>query len=494
MLDYDNDDDLDIFIAGGGGIEPGEPPQRSRLYRNDGDVFSDVTESSRAGIDGPAYGVACADYDNDGDVDIFISRLGPSRLLRNNGDGSFDEVGVQAGVSLPGFGASAAFFDYDRDGWLDLFVTNYVDWSPQIERACFSIYGVPDYCDPSVYKLPTVDRLFHNNKDGTFDDVTESSGIGAGRGQGLGVAACDFDGDGWKDLYIANDSTPAALWRNNGDGTFSDEALMTGAAYDGKGVAIAGMGVACEDLDADGDFDLLVSNIRDQNHLVLANQDGAFTDASLRMGLGLWSMPPTAFGVVVFDQDHDGELDAYFANGAVNIGTANPEADNPYSESDHFVRLKAGKFVDVSTGSGASAGDVGRGLAWGDFDGDGDLDLVLTNNGGPARLLRNNNASNGSWLIVDLRTGAGHRSAIGAVVRVTANGRTHVREVRPQSSYLSSGDPRVHFGLGAARRIERLEIAWPDGATTVRQDLPVNQVLRIDQHDEPRQSPPEARQ
>jgi len=482
FLDVDGDGDLDIFVAGGGAIADDGPPQTCRLYRNDGNRFTDITGASGAGIEGPAYGVACADYDDDGDVDIFVSRLGPDALLRNDGsaDGPrFTDVAAAVGITGPGFGAGAAFFDYDRDGRLDLYVVNYLDWSVSRETPCYAILGARDYCNPMTYEIPSPDRLYRNRGDGRFEDVSTAAGIVGETGNGLGVLASDFDGDGWIDIYVANDQTPAFLWHNNGDGTFENIATLAGCAYDARGVAIAGMGVAAEDLDGDGDLDLLVTNIKDQSHLVLRNDGGVFEDVSLPMGLGRWSLPATTFGVALFDQDNDGGLDAFFANGEVNIDNGLPAGDNPYAQPDHFARLVDGRFVDRTAGSGAAFGDVGRGVACGDYDNDGDLDLLVTNNGGPVRLLRNAGDSGHHWLGVEARISSGGRHAIGARVAITAGGRSWQREIRPQQGYLSSGDPRAHFGLGPARRVDRIEITWPDGSRSVRQDVAVDQYVTV---------------
>jgi len=493
FLDADGDGDLDVFIAGGGAIIDDGPQQVCRLYRNDGDRFTDITEESGAAIAGPAYGVACADYDGDGDVDVFVSRLGPNALLRNDGEpGSprFTEVGAQAGVADAGFGGSAAFLDYDRDGALDLYVANYVGWSIARETTCYTTLGIKDYCNPLTYSAPSADRLYRNLGGGRFADVSEPAGIADDTGNGLGVLASDFDGDGWVDVFVANDQTPAFLWRNNGDGTFDNVAALAGCAYDSRGMAIAGMGVAAEDLDEDGDFDLLVTNIRSQTHLVLLNDGGFFEDVSLKMGLGRWSVPATTFGVAVFDQDADGEFDAFMANGEVNVDNARPAGPNPYAQPDHFVRLAQGSFVDATEASGAAFADIGRGVAVGDYDNDGDLDLLVTNNGGPVRLLRNNNATGNSWLEVEVRSGPGRGPAIGARVAVTAAGRTYRREIRPQQSYLCSGDPRAHFGLGRAAAVDRLEVLWPDGTRSVRTDVAANQLVLIERGPAAGGSPP----
>lgn len=486
FLDVDGDGDLDVFVAGGGPFDDAGGGQPCRLYRNDGIGFQDVTEATGAGMAGPAFGVACADYDNDGDVDIYVTRYGRNALLRNDQSEqgfTFTEVAASAGVADDGLGASAAFFDYDRDGNLDLYVTNYVVASPTSTSPCRSVLGFPDYCPPTVYP-PAADKLYRNLGDGRFEDVSELAGIASKAGYGLGVVASDFDDDGWIDLYVANDQSPAFLWRNTGTGTFENVAVLTGSAYDGQGVAIAGMGIAAEDFNADGSIDLLVTNIRNQSHLILKNDHGFFTDVSLAMGIVPPSTAMTGFGVAVFDQDHDGSFDAFFANGKVGLDTTNEESNNPYAQPDQFLRLIDGRFRDHSAAIGIDLTDVGRGVATGDFDNDGDLDLLLTNNGGPVRLLRNLNDSANNWLIVDARTGPRGRAAIGARVAVTVQGTTTIRDIRAHHSYLSSSDPRGHFGLGTARQVDTLVIDWPDGRRSVRTNVPVNQVLRITQEPE----------
>jgi len=476
LFDCDADADLDLFVAGGGSIDRSGAPQACRLWRNDSGKFTDVTAERGCGIEGPAYGVAAADYDRDGDVDLFVARLGANALLRNEG-ARFSEVARELGVADEGFGTAAVWFDMDRDGWLDLYVCNYVDWSPAIEKRCYAS-GVPDYCDPGAYGSPGQDRLYRNVGGARFEDVTERAGILGTRGQGLSVVAEDFDGDGHCDLYVANDSTPAFLWRNRGDGTFAEDALKSGCAYNALGVAIAGMGIACEDLDGDLRADLFVTNIRNQSHLALLSRGPRFEDASAKLALPAWSTPWTGFGVVLFDADHDGALEGYFANGAVNLAPSRVGDPRPYVEPDQFVRFEGGRTRDVTAGSGAVADESSRGLCSGDIDGDGDLDLVLTAFNGRLRVLRNETQGTRHWLQIDVRDERGG-AALGARVELESGGRKQVRFVRAQASYLASSDPRVHFGLGATARVDALVVRWPDGSERRLEGVAVDRMLVV---------------
>ncbi|MBZ0267388.1 CRTAC1 family protein, partial [bacterium] len=483
LVDYDGDGDLDVFLVQGGFLEDASADPVNRLFRNDGALrFADVTDAAGGGAGGYGIGCAAADYDADGDTDLYVTRLGPNVLLRNDG-GAFVDVTETAGVGDPGFGASAAWLDYDGDARLDLFVTNYVDWGPHLEGACYDATGVADYCGPLDYHAPSVDLLYRSLGHGRFRDATVEAGMAEDRGNGLGAICTDFDGDGRVDIFVANDQTPGFLWLNQGDGTFREDGAVRGCGYNADGIAIAGMGVAAEDLDDDGDFDLVVTNIHDQAHLAVRNDDGYFTDATHVWGFAGWGVPRTGFGLALFDQEHDGRLDGYVANGSVNRLAEPYRADNPFAEPDQFLhRLPDGSFVDASDECPAVGEPVemSRGVLVGDLDGDGDLDLVVTANRGPARLLRNDQDGTGAWVMLELVANGGG-SALNAIAEVEAGGRHFLREVRPHAGYLGTNDPRLHFGLGAATRMDRLTIRWPDGRRETWTDIPVRAHLRLRQ-------------
>ncbi len=490
FFDYDGDGDMDLYLVQGGVFGEENTAYRNRLYRNDGfGRFADVSAGSGADIPGYGMGCAAADYDNDGDVDLYVTRVGADVLLANNGDGTFSDVTAEAGLGDGGFGAGAAFLDYDRDGHLDLYVARYTDWYPSREGVCFDSNGARDYCSPVVIDAPSHDRLYHSTGDGRFEDVTATAGIDRARGNGLGVLCSDFTGDGWVDIFVANDQTPAFLWVDQGDGTFIEDAAFRGCAFSSDGMAIAGMGVAAEDLDGDGDYDLVVTNIRDQSHLCLRNDGGFFEDVSHAWGLGGWSVRYTGFGIGLFDQDHDGRFDCFVGNGAVNRSPEPYEPGHPYAEPNQFVRRDAsGRFYDASEEAGITHGLLGmsRGVILGDYDNDGDLDVLVTNNGGAVQLLRNEAAEGMAWTMLDLVPRGGGRHAINARVEIEAGGLRFHREVRPHTSYLVSNDPRVHVGLARAAVIDKLTVTWPDLSVEIWENVPVNRHLRLRQGESPR--------
>jgi hypothetical protein len=469
VLDYDGDGLLDIFCVNAGSLNPAATNRPGhKLYRNRGHwKFDDVTD--RAGVAGTgAYGMgsACGDYDGDGDMDIYVTNLGRNILYRNNGDGTFTDVTNQSGVGDESWGTSAAFFDYDGDGHLDLLIANYLNWSPEQELECYSEGGLRDYCSPMNYKSAARDTLYHNRGDGTFTNITVSAGLDKAYGNGLGVACADFDGDGRLDMFVANDGMPNQLWINQGNGRSLDQAMLRGCAVNSYGAPRAGMGVAAVDIDQDGWLDLYVTHLVREGNGVFMNRKGYFTDAQTPKGPAAWSYPYTGFGVGFADFDHDGQLDAYTANGRVKLGQQQLDPNDPYAEPNTLLRgLGNGEFEEVLPQGGVAQPllATSRGVALGDLDNDGDLDIVVINRDGPLHLLRNIASKHGNWVMFRvLNRKATH--AINASLRVEADGKTFWRHVLPNQSYCSSHDPRVHVGLGAAAIVDRVIVRWPYGS------------------------------
>ncbi|MXX77033.1 MAG: CRTAC1 family protein [Holophagales bacterium] len=488
LLDFDDDGLLDVYLVqsgpvpgSAGSMGPAADRPGNRLYRNLGDGgFEDVTDAAGVGDTGYGAGATAADYDRDGLVDLYVANVGPNRLYRNLGDGAFEDVTERAGVGDPAWSSSSVLFDYDGDLDLDLFVANYVVWSADRERPCLGPNGLRNYCNPAEYP-PAPDTLYRNDGGGRFSDVSEAAGIRSVAGPGLGVVAADFDGDDLTDLYVANDQAVNHLWLNQGDGTFREDALARGAALNELGQPEAGMGIAVADPDGDGDLDLFLAHLSGETNTFYRNDGGAFFhDVTDEARLGGVSKPYTGFGTSWFDYDGDGLLDLFIANGKVTPGDT---AAFDYREPNQLLRgLRSGGYEDVSTRAGAALGllEVSRGAAFGDLDNDGDVDVLLVNNEGPARLFRNDVGNLRSWLVVDL-CGGGifDRSAIGARVTVETAGRSWTREARAAYSFAVANDPRVHFGLGDAGRIDRLEVRWPDGTVTERTDVPVSRIVRL---------------
>ncbi len=482
LLDADGDGDLDVYLVQGGPLDGQGPDPRNALFANDGRArFEPFPDGHGADLDGHGMGSAAADVDADGDVDLFVTRVGPDVLLANDGTGRFTDVTDTAGLGHPGYATSAAFADLDGDGDLDLYVAHYLAWSPAREQPCYSLAGVRDYCHPATYPAEA-DALYRNDGHGVFADVSVPSGVGVDARPGLAVLAADLDQDGRTDLYVANDQEPAFLWSNQGDGTFVDTAMLSGCAFDGDGVAIAGMGLAAGDLDDDGDEDLLVTNILDQGHLGLRREGRVFTDRSPALGLDRWSVPDTGWGLALFDQDHDGELDLYVGNGHVNRLHEPPRQDDPFAQPNRFARLRDGHFT-LAVGTVEPDIDTSRAVLAGDLDDDGDIDLLVTNNGGPARVLLNDADPRPAWTLLDIRDRHG-AAAIGARVEITAGERTWSRVVRGHSGYLGTHDARVHAGLGDVARIDTLVIRWPDGQVDTAGELPVRARLRVEREPE----------
>jgi hypothetical protein len=508
LLDFDNDGDLDVYLVQGAMLGPGKtlddatfPPANGgssltdRLLRNDLTVNPDgsrqvrlIDVSKEAGLTGGDYGmgVATGDYDNDGWVDLYVTHYGVNRLLRNTGDGRFVDVTATARVGDGGWGVSAAFVDYDRDGWLDLYVGNYVTVELQNHKPCHSPSSAADYCTPSVYPSEP-DRLYRNRGDGTFEDVSVKAGIQSASGPALGVIAADFNGDGWPDIYVANDAQPNLLWLNQGDGRFRDDAVMAGAAVNMAGQAEGSMGVDAADFDGDGDEDLFMTHLtRETNTLYVNDGQGWFDDRSIAVGLAGPSIPFTSFGTGWYDFDNDGWLDLFVANGAVSIIRALSDAHDPYplhQPNQLFLNQGGERFVEATDAGGPAftQSEVSRGAAFGDVDDDGDTDILVTNNNGPARLLLNQVGQDRRWLGLRLLERHG-RDALGARVAVhLGSGRTLWRRVRTDGSYASAHDPRVLVGLGEAQAVKSVEVHWPTGERETFPGPPLGRYTRLRQ-------------
>ena len=470
LADFDGDGDLDAYLVQSGSLydlEPGVERLANRLYINRGDGFFEEAENANgAGDQGYGMGVAVGDYDNDGDVDLFVTNVGPNVLYRNDGHGNFEDVSIQAGVGDPGWGTAAAFVDLDGDRDLDLFHANYINWSEVTELQCF-ISGVPTYCPPQNYQSAAVDRLFRNNGDGSFTDISLEVGLNRAFGNGFGVVTGDFDRDGNIDIFVANDMMVNQLWLNRGSFQFDEEAMLRGVAVDEYGVAKAGMGVASGDIDDDGDVDLLVVNLQGQTDSFFRNEGDYFVDATSALGLASSSRRYTRWGVTLTDFDNDGRLDLYEANGRVDPSTA--YTNDLRAEPNVLFRGTAnGKFVEIDPKGGTKQALIhsSRGTAVGDVDNDGGLDLLVVNRDGPAYLLMNRVPKRGNWIRfkVLLREG---RDAYGALVTAMVGANKINRRVQPEGSYLDSNDPRVHFGLNNQLRIRDVEVLWPSGETEV---------------------------
>jgi tetratricopeptide (TPR) repeat protein len=505
VFDYDNDGDLDVYLVQGAMLEKDMPPSAAafpptggavpsdRLFRNDTSVgpdggvrlrFTDVTAAAELDMRGYGMGVAAADYDNDGWVDLYVTNLGSNVLLHNDGDGTFSDRTAAAGVDDPRWSVSSSFFDADRDGRLDLFVTNYVDFGLDNNKVCRDGSGARDYCGPMAYgKLP--DRLFRNRGDGTFEDISAAAGIARVKGAGLGVVAADFDNDGWLDLYVANDRDENRLWVNQRNGSFKDNALLAGCAVNLDGRTESSMGVAAGDLDEDGDEDLFTTHLGGETNTLYVNDGkGNFTDGTIAAGLAGPSLRFTSFGADFRDLDNDGWLDLLVVNGAMIRKPELVRAGDPYPlhEPNQLYRnLGGGRFEDATAlgGPALALSEVSHGAAFGDLDNDGDVDVVVTNNNGPVRLLVNRSAAAGPWIGLEVVDPSLKRDALGARLQVIQDEVVRHRRVAADGSYASASDPRLVVGLADRTEPVSVVVTWPDGRVEAFSKLEIGAYNRL---------------
>jgi hypothetical protein len=485
FLDADGDGHLDILLINSRDWTPKGRKSLPALYRNNGKgAFTDITAGSGLDIEGYGMGVAVGDYDNDGRDDLYITYLEGDRLFHNEGSGKFRDVTAQAGIRNAGFGTSAAWFDYDRDGKLDLFVANYVQWTQKGDLWCSLDGATKSYCTPESYKgLPS--RLYRNLGGGKFADVSESSGIAIPNSKALGIAVLDYDNDGWPDLFVANDTQPNQLFHNLRNGTFKDEGLSAGVAFGEDGVARGAMGVDAADYDRSGRLHLAVGNFSNQMLGLYHNEgNGLFVDEAPRSTVGRSSLLTLAFGVFFFDYDLDGHLDLFAANGHIEEEIQRVQPKVPFRQAPHLFRnLGRGRFEEVTASAGADLARpiVARGAAYGDYDRDGDLDILISTNNGPAYLLRNDGGNRNRWLRVRLQGSKSNRNGLGALLRVESASGAQSQTMRGGSSYCSSSELALTFGLASDPEVKSLEVYWPSGARQQFSKLPASQFITIDE-------------
>jgi enediyne biosynthesis protein E4 len=488
FIDYDNDGWPDIFIVNGTNW-PGQPQKHTtpKLYHNNHDgTFTDVTHKAGLDVELFGMGVAVGDYDNDGFDDLFVTAMGQSRLFHNNGNGTFTDVTQKAGLAGPKeFSTSAAWVDYDKDGKLDLVVAKYVQWSLEGDLYCTLDGKSKSYCTPESYKGTAV-RLWHNKGDGTFEDVTKKAGLAEPTSKTLGIAVLDYDNDGWPDLLFSNDTQPNKLYRNNGNGTFTEKAVVAGIAFSEDGVARAGMGVDAADYDHSGAPSILITNFSNQMLSLYHNEGkGLFVDEAPRSEIGRASLLTLGFGCFFFDYDLDGWPDILIANGHIDADIQRVQPNVKYAMPPHLFRnLGKGNFVEVTRqmGSAFASARVGRGAAYADINNDGRLDLLLSTNGGPAYLFENDLAPGGvanKSLRIKLVGTKSNRDGIGAVVKVTAGGDAQTQMLRSGSSYLSASELVLTFGLGQRDQAENVEIRWPSGQIDRLTNISAGQTVRL---------------
>ena len=483
FFDYDNDGLVDIYLVNSADLpdfSSPEPPT-NRLYRNNGDgTFSDVTEQAGVGDTGYGAGCAVADYDNDGNLDLYVTNFGANVLYRNNGDSTFTDVTQHTGVGDTQWSLGCAFADYDSDGFVDLYVANYIAFDFETHTNCTQ-KGVPTYCPPESFQGVS-DTLYRNNGDGTFVDVTTSAGVYNKDGKGMGVVFGDYDNDGDPDCYVGNDAGENFLYQNKGDGTFTNVGWMAGVEADENGNVQGTMGVDFGDYDNDGLLDIIAVNYQQQPNALYRNDNGNFfTDVSFVAGMAE-SLPYVGWGADFFDVDNDGDKDLLIANGHLQDTVEKYDDTTTYPQHNYLlINNGQGHFVNESmkAGSGFQSRKVSRGIATGDYDNDGDLDVLISNANDTLQLLRNDSENRGNWILIRTVGTQSNRAGIGARVKIQSGDLTQIDEVRGGSGYLSQNDLRLHFGIGAHERIDRIEVRWPSGVVDVIRDIAPNQIITI---------------
>ncbi len=475
LFDMDSDGDLDAYLVQSGSLYDEAPAPTNALFRGRGDgSFEDVTPGSGAGHPGYGMGVACGDVDRDGDLDLYVTNFGPNVLLLNDGQGTFADGTEAARVGDPSWGSSAAFCDFENDGDLDLYVANYLDWQTSNELPCRNQMGTSDFCSPLNYESPAPDTVYRNEGAGRFTDISAELGTAESAGTGLGVTCADFDGDGLPEIFVANDGMPNFLWVRTESG-WRESGVDRGCALDSDGLAKAGMGVDVEDLDSDGDPDLLVCNLRNEADSYYRNDGTSFRDRTVAVGLSTLSRPYTRFGLGWADFDQDGQLDLFEAGGRV-MRQSHTFADDPYAEPNLLFRgLPNGRFEAVAQPEQPATNS--RAAAFGDVDNDGGVDVLVVNLDGPAQLFLNRVSERGSWIAFDLFDPGG--SALHARVAIERNAGPAFGYSRAAASYQASNDPRVHFGLGEERLARQVTVSWPDGSVEAFGDLEAGRTHRL---------------
>ena len=485
-LDVDNDGWQDIVLVNSS-TWPGQSTSdtHAMLYRNNGDgTFVDISPGS--GLDTPLYGFggAAGDFDNDGQTDLYITALGPNRLLRGQGDGTFVDVTEASGTGDPGFSTSAVWFDYDNDGYLDIFVANYVEWTPEIDLYCTLDGETKSYCTPESYQGQS-STLFHNLGNGTFEDVSVSAGVSNPSAKALSASMFDVNSDGWMDLFVTNDTQPNQLFQNQGDGTFNDIAVVAGVAFSEAGIARAGMGVDAADYDGSGYPSLIIGNFSNEMMALYHNEgNGLFIDEAPRSALGRGTLLTLTFGCFFFDYDLDGWLDVFAANGHVADDIEQVQSRVTYAQRPQlFHNDGRGRFEEIvdEAGDALQQPMVARGAAYADYDNDGDLDILMTSNGGAPRLLRNDGGNTNNLLRVKTVGTESNRDGIGARVEVTVAGQSRWQMVKTGSSYASQSEVPLTFGLGNETSVERLRVSWPSGQVDEVTGLAANEFLVIEE-------------